>query len=96
MTMIVSTMPRFGSSLGRTAVIRTSSGSVVSNRLNSSVHENVRRSIRSLAWRASADAEIDLLADRRWRAARAACGADRAARASSRDACVASSVSLRE
>ena len=34
---------------GRTAVMRTSAGSVVSKRLNSSVHENVRRSISSFA-----------------------------------------------
>src|SRR6185295_12827914 len=41
---------------GRTAVMRASSGSVCSKMLKSSVQENVRRSIRSLAWRASLEA----------------------------------------
>ena len=54
-------MRRSRSSEGRTDVMRTSGGSVVSSRLNSSVHENVRRSIRSLAWRASTEADVDLL-----------------------------------
>ena len=61
MTLMVSTMPRSRSTRGRTDVMRTSSGSVVSKRLNSSVHENVRRSIRSLACRASAAAKSTCL-----------------------------------
>ena len=40
--------------------MRTSSGSVVSNRLNSSVHENVRRSIRSLACSRVGRRDVDL------------------------------------
>ena len=56
-TLMFRRIPRSWSTRGRTDAIRTSSGSVVSNRLNSSVHENVRRSIRSLACRASAAAK---------------------------------------
>ena len=82
---------------GRTDVIRTSSGSVVSNWLNSSVHENVRRSISSLAWRASVGREVDLPADRRSTRSRAACCAELGrARLVARRPAPASCVSLRE
>ena len=55
-TVMVSMIRRSRSIRGRIDVMRTSAGSVVSNRLNSSVQENVRRSISSLACRASTDA----------------------------------------
>ena len=93
-TAIVSVVP-LASTFGRTAVIRTSSGKVVSKRLNSSVHENVRRSIRSLALRASSETNSICLGSTLARS-RAASARRSAALASSRDACVPRRVSLRD
>jgi len=80
-----------GSRLGWTAVIRTSSGNATSNRENSSVQENARRSMMALASVAAADTVASSAGSMRPRI----CAASRVSRCASVSACTASALRRR-